>query len=317
MNTLYADDTYAKSAKSDELPRVHLFGGVVVDGAAEQKIIRILRSVKSRFTHPNMPVKWNFRDSGIQKKYREFNREEEYKKMLAASREWRLEIFHSINHLDYTVVCSCIEAFSAEKGVLSKVKSELNTFCFENVLMRVGMDASERGGRWQCVLDWPPENDSKPLDRGYYQLFHFGRASSPKKAHCGPLEKAGFSHSLLFTRCNHSPMMQIADLVLGATRDHLESVLQARGSTVGGEAVEIFYDHFRNNNGNVPRYGVACSTGSKKLLCVIEKAFKRKANKTVQATATSAAPVRASNAYEPLSRHSCHDNDIRDAAAWP
>jgi hypothetical protein len=39
MNTLYADDTYAKSAKSDSFPRVHLFGGIVVDEAAELEII--------------------------------------------------------------------------------------------------------------------------------------------------------------------------------------------------------------------------------------------------------------------------------------
>lgn len=278
MNILYADDTYAKSSKEDEPRRIHLFGGVIVNRAAEEPIIKELREVKHRYTHPNMPVKWNFKDTSIKKKYEEFDRKDEYAQMLAASREWRLEMFRRINNLDYKIIMSCIEASSDKTKVTNQVKNELNTYCFENVLMRVGLDAKEIGGNWQCVLDWPPDNDTKPFDRGYYQLFHFGKASSPLPAICGPLERRGFSHSLHFTRANHSPLMQLADLVLGATRDHIECRIQGRDSSVGSEAVEIFYDHYRNLNGNVPRYGVIASTSSKSLTAQINSIFSRRVN---------------------------------------
>ena len=142
--------------------------------------------------------------------------------------------------------------------------------------MRVGIDAKKLGGVWQCVLDWPPDNDSRPFDRGYYQLFHFGKASSPNPANCGPLNLLGFSHSLHFTRSNHSPMMQLADLILGATRDHIECKMQGRDSSVGSEAVEIFYDHYRNLNGVIPRYGVIPSTSSESLGKSITEIFKQK-----------------------------------------
>lgn len=284
MHILYADDTYAKASKEDGPRRIHLFGGVIVSRSSEEKIIKEIREVKHQYTHPNMPVKWNFKDTAIRKKYEEFGRKDEYTKMLDASREWRLEMFRRINNLDYKIIMSCIEASSEKIKVINQVKNELNTYCFENVLMRVGMDAKERRDNWQCVLDWPPDNDTKPFDRGYYQLFHFGQASSPKPAICGPLEALGFSHSLHFTRANHSPLMQLADLVLGATRDHIECQIQGRDSSVGSEAVNIFYDHYRNLKGNVPRYGVIPSTSSKTLATHISRIFARKVNNVLRST---------------------------------
>lgn len=284
IHTFYADDTYAKSSTADEPKAIHLFGGIVVSRNSEEGMIKVIREVKSHYTHPNMPVKWNFKDNSIKKKYEEFKRVDEYTKMLAKSREWRLEVFQRLNEFDYTIVVSCIEAFSKDAATIQKTKNQLNTYCFENVLMRVGLDAKDIGGYWQCVLDWPPDNNSKPFDSGYYKLFHTGKASSPKPAICGPLERIGFSHSLHFTRANHSPLMQLTDLVLGATRDHIECKIQGRQSSVGTEAVEIFYDHFRNQDGEVPRYGVIPSTGSQRLSRRVTEIFNRKANISLRQT---------------------------------
>lgn len=278
IHTFYADDTYAKSSTADEPKAIHLFGGIVISRDCEDEMIESIRRVKKKYTHPNMPVKWNFKDNTIRKKYEEFGRDEDYREMLSHSRDWRLEIFQRISEFNFSIVVSCIEAFSKDATSIQKIKNDLNTYCFENVLMRVGLDAKAIGGHWQCVLDWPPDNNSKPFDSGYYRLFHTGKASSPAAAICGPLENLGFSHSLHFTRTNHSPLMQLADLVLGATRDHIECRMQGRESSVGTEAVEIFYDHFRNQNGEVPRYGVIASTGSQLLVQRIAEIFKQKAN---------------------------------------
>jgi hypothetical protein len=292
MHILYADDTYAKTSTEDVPRKVHLFGGVIVDRESEGDIIEKIRNVKQRYTHPNMPVKWNFKDTSIEKKFKEFDRSDEYKDMLAASREWRLELFRQLNDIDYQIIVSCIEAYSDDNNVIQRVKNELNTYCFEMVLMRVGLEAKEIGGKWQIVLDWPPDNDSKPFDRGYYKLFHSGRTSSGVSANCGKLESLGLSHSLHFTRANHSPQMQLADLVLGATRDHIECKIHGRESSVGTEAVEIFYDHYRNNNGIVPRYGVIASTNSNFLVNQINSIFSRKANKALQSTPKNGATER-------------------------
>jgi hypothetical protein len=86
--------------------------------------------------------------------------------------------------------------------------------------------------------------------------------------------------------------MQLADLVLGATRDHIECKIQGRRSSVGTEAVEIFYDHYRNLNGNVPRYGVIASTGNERFAKHISEIFKQKANKSLQPTSRNAAAKR-------------------------
>lgn len=282
MNILYADDTYGKASKEDPPRRIHLFGGIIVHRDTEVKIIDEIKEVKSKYTHPNMPIKWNFKDTSIKNKYLEFDKEKDYQKMLKASRDWRFEIFQRINQFDYTIIISCIEAFSNDTKVINQMKNKLNTYCFENILMRAGLDAKEKGGYWQCVLDWPPDNDTKPFDRGYYQLFHLGKASSPKPAICGPLLDLGFSHSLHFTRSNHSPMLQLADMVLGATRDHIECMIQGRDTCLGNEIVDLVYDHYRNLNGDIPRYGVVASTGNTTLVKHISKIFKRKANKSLK-----------------------------------
>ncbi len=276
MNTYYADDTYAKATKEDAPRKIHLFGGIVVHRDTETSLIQAIRDIKSKYTHPNMPIKWNFKDKLVNKKYEEYKRQDEYKIMLTNSREWRLSLFKEIQNFEYTILASCIESHSENPKTIQKIKNDLNTYCFENVLMRLGLDAKENGGNWQCVLDWPPDNDSKPFDTGYYQLFHFGKASSPNPAICGPLEKLGFSHSLHFTRTNHSPLMQLADLTIGAIRDHIECKIQGRESCVGTEAVEIFYDHIRNKNGKIPNYGIIPSSGSRQLKTQIEAIFSEK-----------------------------------------
>lgn len=277
MHILYADDTYAKTSIEDVPQKVHLFGGVIVDRESEGEIIKRIRNVKQQYTHPNMPVKWNFKDTRIEAKFKEYERSKEYKNMLAASREWRLELFRQLSDIDYQIIVSCIEAYSDDNNVIQQVKNELNRYCFEMVLMQVGLEAREIGGKWQIVLDWPPDNDSKPFDRGYYKLFHSKKTLSGVSAKCGKLEPLGFSHSLHFTRANHSPLMQLADLVLGATRDHIECKIRGRESSVGTEAVEIFYDHYRNNNGTVPQYGVIASTNNNLLVNQINSIFSRKA----------------------------------------
>jgi hypothetical protein len=264
MHVFYGDDTYGK-VEGDNEKRIHLFGGIVISREVEPAIIQVMRDIKSKYTHPNMPIKWNFRDDGIKKKYAEFNRIPEYEKMLPESRIWRLDLFKQINDLKWSLIVAC-----ADGKVEKDVKIKLQTYCFENILMRLGLDAKVTGGHWQCVLDWPPSSDTKPYDRAYYQLFHSAKASSPNPAYCGPLEPLGFSHSLHYTRCNHSPLMQLTNLLLGATRDHIEA---SGENCVGSEAVSIFYRHFRNRDGQIPGFGVTAQSSSESLSKHINKIF--------------------------------------------
>lgn len=205
MNTFFLDDTYGKPSPDYPVSRFHLFGGIIVTHEAELAIIEQMRAVKSAYTHPNLPIKWNFRDNKIQDRYKRFQREHEYQKMLVESKTWRSQLFQKINDIPYTILVSCIESFSHDKVGIIKLKKELNTYCFEMVLMRAGWDAKERGGKWQCILDWPPDEDPTPFNRGYYNLYHSGKSSAGITSHCGSLEKAGFSHSLLFCVMQSQP----------------------------------------------------------------------------------------------------------------
>lgn len=279
MKTFYADDTYAKASKEDQDWSIHLFGGIAVDRENEPAFIDAIRKVKSQYTDKNMPIKWNFKDEKIKEKFKESKREEEYNNMLSKSSEWRLEIFRVVNKFDYQIIVSCIEAFPCNKKKRASLKKEINTYCFVNILERLALDAKKDHKFYQCVLDWPSEGDSHPFDDGYFKLYHDGQMSSSLECYAGPLEKLGFSHSLHFTRCIRSPLMQFTDLVIGATRAHIECKIQDRSYSIGTKAVEIFYSHYRNNNGTIPGYGVVTPTGNKNFLEKIKKIFNKKVNK--------------------------------------
>ncbi|MCK9555930.1 hypothetical protein M0R36_08990 [bacterium] len=279
MKTFYADDTYGKTSPDFPVPRFHLFGGIIADRGAEIAIVESIRKIKSEYTHPNLPIKWNFKDKKIQDTYKQFDHYPEYERMLEDSKKWRPAIFKMINDIPFTILVSCIEAYSCDKKGIVKLKKDLNTYCFEMVLMRAGIDAKDSGEYWQCILDWPPDQDPTPFNRGYYKLFHYGTSSADIVSHSGSLEKAGFSHSLLFASCNHSPMLQLVDMAIGAIRDHIECQIGRRGTCLGSEVVDIFYNHFRNLDGIVPKYGVSASTGNEKLVQQIENIFARRVKK--------------------------------------
>ena len=277
MHTFYADDTYLKTSKEDPLPKIHIFGGVLASHAAEQEIIKAIKKVKSEYTHENMPIKWNFRDSSIKNIYEKHDRLNEFTRMVAESRAWRLSIAETLKHIQFKIVVSCIEAYSDDKQKIKGAKDNLLTYLFENLLMRVGLEAKGISDTWQCVLDWPPDSNPKPFDSAYYRLHHNGLDSTGKEIYAGPLSLIGFSPSLYYTRCNHSPLLQLSDLIVGATKDHIEANLQNRSSCVGSEFVNTVISRFRERDGVIDGYGVVASSGNPQLKSTITKLFGRKA----------------------------------------
>ena len=273
MKTFYADDTYLKSNKTEPMPRIHMLGGFVVDTAEEASLIGKIRLLKRRYTHPNMPIKWNFKDGSIKEVYERFERVTEYQEMLKESYAWRKDLAAVVAESKVRIVVACIEAYSETKDIIKESKPDLLQYLFENVLMRLALDASETKEHWQCVLDWPPSGESSPFDKAYYPVFHYGKTINDVTVNAGSLEPLGFSHSLLYARCNHSPLLQLADVIVGAARDHLEAVMQQRTECLGTEMVQLMKPKFRSVGGKIAGYGVVASGGNRDLRAAIEKAF--------------------------------------------
>lgn len=277
MHTFYADDTYLKTSKEDPLPKIHIFGGVLASHTAELEIIKVIKTVKAGYTHENMPFKWNFRDSSIKSVYEKHDRLNEFTTMVTESRTWRLSIAEALKDIPFKIIVSCIEAYSDDKQKIKGAKDSLLTYLFENLLMRIGLEAKGSSDTWQCVLDWPPDGNPKPFDSAYYRLHHNGLDSTGNKIYAGPLSALGFSPSLYYTRCNHSPLLQLSDLIVGATKDHIEANLQGRASCVGSEFINALLSRFRERNGVIDGYGVVASSGNHQLKSVITNLFGKRA----------------------------------------
>lgn len=274
MKTLYADDTYLRSTKDDAIPRIHLLGGLIIADSDEAALISKVREIKERYTHKNMPLKWNMRDDSIRRTYEKLNRMNEYEAMVSESYVWRKDLATAISDSPISLLVSCIEAYSEDREIVKGKKPELLRFLFENVLLQLSFDASDSSDRWACVLDWPPNSDAQPFDQAYYHLFHEGRTLSNVTSKNGALESLGFIHSPLYARCNHSPLLQLADVVVGATREHIEAVIQNRPGCLGSEVVTIIRKKFRcSYEGRIPGYGVVVSGGSTHLKAHVDRAF--------------------------------------------
>lgn len=262
MNTFYADDTYCKSDKLDKTNRIHLFGGILIDKKDELRLLQIISEAKSKYTHPNLPMKWNFKDTVITDKFAEFNRLEEYKIMLANSNTWRKEIIENSLELNYQIVCGIIENYSDDQKLAKKAKPEFLKYSFENILMRLGIDAMNNNHETYVIVDWPPDQNPQPLVQAYYKLFHQGKSSGGTTAKSGKLSECKFFHTLLFAKCNHSPLLQFSDLIIGSIKDYLEAKLSKRQNLFASEIFNLHRTKIRSYNGNMLGFGIIPPSGN-------------------------------------------------------
>ena len=139
VKVFYADDTYAKEDKEGLSPRVNIFGGVLIDKESEPALLEIIKEEKSKFTHPNLPIKWNFKDTLVKEKFDRFERQEEYKKMLANSNSCRREIIKRSSGIDFQIFYpnSC----ELPPNPITKLATLIGTniFCLRIVVLQIVM----------------------------------------------------------------------------------------------------------------------------------------------------------------------------------
>lgn len=244
MRYWFADHTDFRSQKGSQVPDVFIFGGVLIPKEELEKLIGIFQDVKARYTHPNMPVKYNLRD--LKDKYEEFARGDEYRKLLNESYEWRQEIFRRASDLNYSIVLSCIESFQKGKAIGDK-KDDLLRYSFSNALMRVGMEIESLGASCTVVLDWPVGNNPKPFDREYYAAFNDGKSIDGIKYLSGALRKLNFNGCVYYANMNHSIGLQFSDLVVGAFRDGVKAHRDDHPENLGRDITKIFLPKIRTD----------------------------------------------------------------------
>jgi hypothetical protein len=91
-------------------------------------------------------------------------------------------------------------------------------------LMRFGMELQKTEDEGTIILDWPDGGDNLLFNKEYAHAYTKGKSSSGLDYLCGPLNKLKFNDSVHFTTMVHSTALQLADMVVGVTKDYLEGL---------------------------------------------------------------------------------------------
>ena len=262
--------------KTLDAQNINALGGIIIDDENEEKLIHIMKAEKGKYTHSDLPIKWNFKDTEVKAPYKEFNRIDEYETMLRNSRDIRLNIIRESLRLDYKIVFSCIENYSIKKDIIKSKKEVFSELLFENILQRVGLEARECKGKYQIVMDWPTEGNPKPYNRTYYHLYNNKDSQNGRKSICGALCNLGFKHSVFFTKTTHSPCLQFVDMIVGALKDYIEMYLyKTQKSCVGKEAYDLFKTKIRSHNGKIMGCGIIVPSQNRIFRKTMENLFER------------------------------------------
>lgn len=270
----YADNSELNGIKDADIPDILLFGGVIIEADAEAGLQSAVEKIKKRLGHPRAPVKWNMKD--LRDLYKKQEQVALYEKLLASSREWRAELFNALAAADCTLLVACIEGYSQKRDILKRRKEDLTRYIFTNGLMRFGLHVRDaQPSQAQVVLDWPDKGISKPFDSEYAYAYRRGKTSDGNVTYqCGRLSELGFSDSVMFTNMRHCQMLQIADLVVGASREFLECCLGKKQGGQGLDCLKTVRDKFRGAPGNVVGRGLVVPSGNTEFLSRVRRGVK-------------------------------------------
>ena len=265
--TWYADNSELNGIKGAEIPDIHLFGGIIVDQSAEFLLRTEIEDIKEKYSgHRRAPIKWNFRD--LKRLYKNHHLSDIYELLLESSKEWRLRVFESLSKFDITLIVACIEGYSTKRSTLKSVKNELTRYIFSNALMHLGLYVRETKPRdVRVVLDWPDKGNTTPFDLEYEHAFIQGQTFEHNIPYqCGNLEDLKFSDSVRFANAQCTTMLQVADMVVGATREFIQYCLGKKGIGQGVECLRKVWQKFLGAPNNVIGRGLIISPGNSELM---------------------------------------------------
>ena len=265
----FADNSELNGIRETTIPDILIFGGIAVPAEEEKELQVAIETIKEKYGHSRLPVKWNMRD--LSKLYEKHEKTEMYNGLLSSSREWRHEMFSALAKFDFKIILSCIESYSEDRKIINKSKAGLIRYIFGNGLMRFGLHVQESQVAFpQIILDWPDAGNRTPFDTEYSYAYDRGETPDNVTYHCGPLKDLGFSDSVYYTNMNHSTLLQAADLVVGATREVIECCLGKREGGQGLECIKLVKNNYRGAPDNVVGRGLTVPTGNQEFRnCIV------------------------------------------------
>lgn len=227
----FCDDTEIYTSRKVQKPDIFVYGGYFILHERLDEFQKRISQVKQTYgLNGYAPVKWNLKDASLSRFYRNEKvlRPDEYQSLLAASDKLRLDLLHLLVEFDARIIVSA----RYDTALKQTSQAELFTWAFENFLQRVGlMTRSMNTGAHTSssvilMADWPRQGVDKALMDTYVGGYQYGMGLSTFQGyHSGALHRQRFADSLYHGSTLHSGPLQLADLVVGVSREFLSWAL--------------------------------------------------------------------------------------------
>jgi hypothetical protein len=222
---LVCDNSELNGIWGAEAPDVLVVGGYAIPRDKVSPLLKKVQEVKEkRGLNPHFPIKWNIKDLDHALAAHGLIGQKDI--LIGQSNVLRTDLLTELTAAGATIFASAILAYSNKKQVLGQTHQDLVGFSFGNLLMRVGLFCKDAAGgrRVDVLLDWPDRNDRGPFTAEYYTGWRYGRSGPEGKAvsyQCGALADIAFAPAPTFAGVEFEPRLQLADLVVGATRQFI------------------------------------------------------------------------------------------------
>ena len=271
----FADNSELHGTKDSVIPDILIFGGLIIGPAEEAALKTSVEQIKKKHCgYERAPIKWNMRD--LENLYKSQNMQNLYNQLFSACQEWRREIFDLIAQTECTVIVSCLEGYSADRNVLKDKKDELTGMVFSNALMRYALHVQDKKPQSAgIVLDWPDKGKPATFDKEYASAYSRGVTGDNSVTYkSGPLSALNFSDSAYYANMNHSTMLQVADLIVGATREFLDHCIKDKKATQGLSCTKQIASRFRGAPSKTFGWGIIVPSRNTQLVDKVKSGIK-------------------------------------------
>lgn len=115
----------------------------------------------------------------------------------------------------------------------------------------------------QVVLDWPDKGESEPFALEYQAAYTRGKtADGSVNYFCGPLNSLGFLDSVMYTTMTDCTLLQVADLLVGATRELVDCALEKRSDSFGLDMARLVKEKYYGFPSNIFGRGINVPSGN-------------------------------------------------------
>lgn len=218
-----------KQTKAD----IFVTAGFAINTDCLLQLAQAISKVKENRTgYSSYPVKWNMKDIGRARDI--------HGKGLTNSREFwdllREEVLQELFQQQPTIFISILGAHSTKQSISRERHQQLVQYSFGNLLQRFALNKQTDVDKPAVVtMDWPESNDRTPFIREYLSAWRDGQSHSrhlytnPPPYYSGPLRALGFLSSIHFAATDIDVYLQATDLIVGATRQFVETAIRQKG----------------------------------------------------------------------------------------